>query len=814
MNYLKAILSLVITGALVYLLNNKIGSAPALGKFLSPFEGFWASAEKADFPTDETLTLAGMKGSVTVLYDDNRVPHLFADNDYDLYFAQGYVQARDRLWQMDFVARSAGGRLAEVIGERAAGIDAYKRRMGSVYGAEQSMKLFNSSPKAKETVEAYSAGINAYIHQLKPKDYPLEFKLLGYEPEDWTPMKSALLIEEMSFTLASGTDELRLSNVRNKLGAAAADELFPDFPFIESPIIPVGTKWDFKALPTMKMTEVTKPTGALAFKEDDRDPGIGSNNWAVHGSKSATGLPILSGDPHLSLNLPSIWYQIQMVAPGINVYGVTLPGSPGVIIGFNESVAWSPTNVGSDVVDWFEVKFKDATKKEYWHDGKWKPTKTRIETVKIKGKPNKVDTVYYTHHGPVVYLQGEKAFNMNTPVGYALRWIAHEPNNSVQTFYELNRAKGYDDYVKALSHYAFPAQNFCFASNENNVAIWVNGLFPLKWKEQGKYLLDGTNATHDWAGWIPHAQNPHVKNPPRNFVSSANQFSTDPTYPYYLGWNFAPANRGRRINERLTLMTNATVDSLRVLQNDNMNVDARDFLAGMMKYLNDKDLNDSQKQAVATLRKWNFYNNAEEIGPTIFEEWASRLMDATWKDDLPESDSLPYRFPTFYRTVELTQKQPTAKWFDDITTKNKVETAAEILNNSFKAAVDSLVKRNGALGEKWQWWQIKATGVRHLIPGMDALSRLNIKTGGGPRIVNATGGGHGPSWRMIVQLGKEGPKAFGLYPGGQSGNPGSKFYDNMIDKWANGELNELLYLRSKDDKSSRIVKRVGISGSK
>ena len=147
-------------------------------------------------------------------------------------------------------------------------------------------------------------------------------------------------------------------------------------------------------------------------------------------------------------------------------------------------------------------------------------------------------------------------------------------------------------------------------------------------------------------------------------------------------------------------------------------------------------------------------------------------------------------------------------------TKNKVETAAEILNNSFKAAVDSLVKRNGALGEKWQWWQIKATGVRHLIPGMDALSRLNIKTGGGPRIVNATGGGHGPSWRMIVQLGKEGPKAFGLYPGGQSGNPGSKFYDNMIDKWANGELNELLYLRSKDDKSSRIVKRVGISGSK
>lgn len=806
MKYLKAFLSLAVTGALIYALTAKLGPLPPnLGSFLSPFEGFWRNAEMPiDAENETSLQIPGLQAEVTVLYDENRVPHIFAENDHDLYMAQGYVQAQDRLWQMDFVSRSAAGRLSEVVGERAVGLDRWKRRMGSVYGAEQSLKLLNTDTKAKEVTEAYTAGINAYIHQLSPKDYPLEYKLLGYAPEDWTPLKCALLISEMSFTLAAGSDELSLTNVRNKLGQAAANELFPDYPFIESPIIPTGTKWDFTPVAIPKVpTGITTENDKLAYQENERDPGIGSNNWAVDGSKSATGLPILSGDPHLQLSLPSIWYQIQLTAPGINVCGVTLPGSPGVVIGFNQDVAWSPTNVGSDVVDWYKVKFQDATKKTYFHDGQSKTVKTRLETIKVKGKPDVVDTVYYTHHGPVVYLDGEKAFRANTPVGYALRWIAHEPNNSVTAFYLLNRAKGYDDYVKALSYYACPAQNFCFASNENNIAIWVNGRFPLKWREQGKYLLDGTNAANDWAGYIPQPHNPHVKNPPRGFVSSANQFSTDPSYPYYLHWNFAPANRGRRINERLEKMTNVTVDSMRLLQFDNMNVDARDFLPKMLPFVNEKELGASQKAALATLRKWSLYNNPDEIGPTIFEEWVGNLQNATWKDDLPESDSLPYRLPTFYRTIDLLQKQPTAHWFDNQTTKDKVETAADVLTMSFKASIDSLVKRNGPMGEKWAWWAIKGTGIRHLL-SIDALSRLNINVGGGGRIVNASGNTNGPSWRMIVQLSKEGPKAYGLFPGGQSGNPGSPFYDNMIDKWAKGELNELLYLKSKDEKSSRV----------
>ena len=816
MKYIRAVLGLVITGGLVFVLNNPVGPAPALGRFLSPFEGFWQNLSPAldteATLTEEKLDIPGLKGQVTVLYDDNRVPHIFAENDHDLYLAQGYVQARDRLWQMDFVARAAGGRLAEVVGERALPLDRYKRRMGSVYGAEQSLALMDKEPKSKEIAEAYCAGINAYIKQLSPKDYPLEFKLLGYAPEDWTPLKCTLLIEEMSFTLASGTDELRLSNVRNKVGAQAANELFPDYPFIESPIIPVGTKWDFAPLPTPKAPELpTDASGKVAYREHTQDPGIGSNNWAIHGSKSATGLPILAGDPHLQMSLPSIWYQIQLVAPGINVCGVTLPGSPGVVIGFNENVAWSPTNVGSDVTDWYKIQFKDGKKAEYLHDGKYKPTKTRLEVLKIKGKPEVVDTVYYTHHGPVVYQDGEKSFSANTPVGYALRWVAHEPNNSLKTFYELNRAKGYDDYVKALSYYAFPAQNFCFASNENNVAIWVNGLFPLKWKEQGKYLLDGTVAANDWASYIPHAHNPHVRNPERGFVSSANQFSTDPSYPYYLHWNYAPANRGRRINERLEKMTAATVDSLRLLQFDNMNVDARDFLPGMLALVQEKELSAPQKAALAELKKWNRINDADEIGPSIFEEWVQGLMDATWKDDLPDSDSLAYRMPTFYRTVELSQKQPTARWFDNQTTKGKVETASDVFTAGLKASLDSLTKRHGSLGPDWAWWKVKNTSVRHLLPGMDALSRIGIKTGGGARIVNASGGGHGPSWRMVVQLGKQGPKAYGLYPGGQSGHPGSPYYDNMIDKWAKGELNELLYLKSKEEQSPRIKQRTVLS---
>jgi penicillin amidase len=657
-------------------------------------------------------------------------------------------------------------------------------------------------------LEAYSTGVNAYIGSLSDRQLPLEYKLLNYRPEPWTPIKSALFLKNMSFVLASGTDDLKMTNILRKYGREVAEDLFPNYPFQESPIIPVGSPVDFKPVPIPAAPADFTGLGS-SMTTPEKDPNIGSNNWAVSGNKTVSGLPILANDPHLTLSLPSIWYQMQLVAPGVNVYGSTMPGTPNVIIGFNKNVAWGVTNVGSDVLDWYQVKFKDASKQEYWHDGKWKKTTMRIENFKIKGKKDMVDTIFFTHHGPVVYLSHEKPFRSNIPVGHALRWIAHEKSQELTTFYQLNRAKNYADYAKALTYYSAPAQNFVFASNEGDIALWVNGKFPLKSKLQGKYLLDGTDAAADWQGFIPQAHNPHVKNPVRGFVSSANQFSVDPSYPYYLGWQYAPSERGRRINERLAVMEKITMDSLRGLQNDNFNIRARELLPLLFAQV--KSPNAAQSKALAALKSWNLVNSPESVGATIFENWVLTLQSCLWDDEFSEEEKVPMSRPAMDRTIQLIKSEPAARWWDDTKTPVK-ESMSDIVMKSLQANLDSLVKHHGPQGPEWAWYKVKQTGVRHLIPGMDALSRLNIPIGGGGTIVNASTTKTGPSWRLVVELSKEGkPRAYGVYPGGQSGNPGSSHYDDLIDTWAKGELKPLLYLTSPEEKSNRLRKKITLS---
>ncbi|MFD1143875.1 penicillin acylase family protein [Larkinella insperata] len=803
MKIVIALLCCLISIGLTVSLDRQWGTVPAFGRLLSPFEGFWQNAEIEDAGSEQTLSIEGTRDQVTVLFDDLHVPHIFARNDYDAYFAQGYVTARDRLWQMEFQTHAAAGRISEVIGERALELDRNKRRLGMAYGAEQSLTGMLADPATRSALEAYTAGINAYIAQLKPARHPIEYKLLGYAPEPWTPLKCAFLLKQMTQTLAAGADDLLMTNVRRKLGPALTANLFPDYPFKEDPIIPVGTRWDFTPVKIPSAPVDSETDSSMAWNWQRHDPAIGSNNWAVGPQKSATGYPILANDPHLTLSLPSIWYQIQLVTPTLNVYGVSLPGAPGVIIGFNKEVAWGVTNVGADVLDFYKIRFRDNRRQEYWHDGKWKPVRRRIERIKVKGKPDVVDTVLYTHHGPVAYLLEEKPFTTNIPTGYAIRWIAHEVDNGLKTFYLLNRAKTYDDYVTALSFYTAPAQNFVFANAAKDIAISPNGRFPLKWRGQGKFLLDGTRAANDWQGWIPAAQNPRVKNPPRGFVSSANQFSTDPTYPYYINWEFETPDRGMRINQRLAAMQRVTVDSLRQLQNDVYNHQASTFLPVLLPRIREKDLSGSQKQALRTVRQWNYQQDTASVAGTIFMEWLEHLDRVIWADDLPDEPGQPMRFPNAVRTLQLLSEEPDARWFDNVLTTNRKETIQDAVTSSFQSTIDSLAKQYGPLGKSWAWADHKQTGVRHLIPGLDAFSALNVQIGGGPRIVNAAGRRAGPSWRMVVQTGPQ-PRAYGVFPGGQSGNPGSPYYLNMLETWRKGELYELLYLQSAAQKHPRI----------
>ncbi|MGZ3874573.1 MAG: penicillin acylase family protein, partial [Mucilaginibacter sp.] len=334
MKFIKAFISIIITFGLIWVLETKFGDIPAIGVFLNPSTGFWQNAESKNILPAEKLKLTGLHDEVLIHYDEHRIPHIFALNDHDLYYAQGFVTARDRLWQMDIQTRSAAGRLSEIVGPKALEIDRYHRRMGMVYGAENGLKGVMADPRTREMVTAYTAGVNGYIRGLAPKDYPIEFKLLNYTPEEWKPINCIFLLKLMSETLAGGSDQFAMTNNLKLFGPKVVNELFPDYPFHEDPIIPAGTKWNFKPLPIPKPSaEYTAQMTGNSHPAEKVD-GIGSNNWAITGSKSATGYPILANDPHLNLTFPSIWYQVQLSSPTGNVNGVSLPGAPCVIIGY------------------------------------------------------------------------------------------------------------------------------------------------------------------------------------------------------------------------------------------------------------------------------------------------------------------------------------------------------------------------------------------------------------------------------------------------------------------------------------------------
>jgi penicillin amidase len=808
MNKVKAFICILLPILLAYVANTKFGDVPPLLEFLNPFTGFWQNAESSKVRPFNQLILKGTFEPVDIAFDDRLVPHIFAKNDHDVYYAQGYVTAMHRLWQMDFQTRYAAGRLSEVVGQKAIELDRYQRRMGMVYGAEQSMKGMMADPKSKEMVLAYTEGINAYIHSLNAAKLPIEYKILDFTPEDWTPLKCALLLKQMSAVLAMGSDEFYMTNILKKFGPEITNDLFPDHQFKEEPIIPVGTKWDFKPLPIPKVPVTYNQMLTGPVKTKQAEEGIGSNNWAVSGEKTVSGYPILANDPHLNLTLPSIWYQIQLQSPGLNAYGVSLPGAPGIVIGFNKRTAWGVTNVAADILDYYQIKFRDSTHREYWYDNQWKKSVIRLETIKIKNQQTIIDTVFYTHQGPVVYFQQPEKFSMskNVPTGDALRWIAHDRSNELLTFYYLNRGNNYADYRKALSYYTAPAQNFAFASADNDIAITPNGKFPLKWNDQGKYILDGTDPKNDWQGWIPTEQNPTVKNPPRHFVSSANQSSTDKTYPYYINWEFGPYERGKRINDKLASMTKITADSMRLMQSDSYSLFAENILPSLLPKVNSGQLNATQKEALNLVSNWNKFYNAKEIAASIFDLWSSRLYYDIWDDEFTIAN-VPMKYPSKDRTLALIENQPDVKWFDNIKTPQK-ETLTDLVNESFKFACDSLERKYGAIGESWEWANLKGTNVPHLakIPGFG--SKI-LKIGGAKSTINALSETNGPSWRMVVELGLK-PIGHGVYPGGQSGNPGSFFYDNMIDTWATGKLYDLYLMNSPKDSSAQIISHMQI----
>lgn len=801
MKILSLIVSAIVTIILVLLFNTRMLLPVPLGQLLNPQEGLWQNAEPVNQNYSAQLSFPQLEGKVKVYFDERLVPHVFADNNNDAYFVQGYLHAKFRLWQMEFQTRAAAGRLSEIIGPKALDYDRDKRRLGMVYAAENSLRAIDDDPETLAECNSYTAGVNAYIESLTESTLPVEYKLLGYTPEKWSNLKSALFLKYMALELAGYENDFESTNAKSVFSSVDFEKIYPIVMDSLDPIVPKGTVFPSPAI------QVNAPSTADSLYYDNKDSTSiteqkpdkdnGSNNWAVSGQKTKSGYPILCNDPHLDLNLPSIWYEMQVSTPSYNAYGVTFPGAPSIIIGFNDSCAFGFTNAQRDVRDYYEIKFNDSSRSKYWFDSSWVPSTFRIEDIKIKGEPDFLDTVIYTKIGPVMYDQKYSGGRSTHHKDYAVRWKAHDRSNELKMFTLLNKANNYGDYLKAIKYLHTPGQNCIFASKSGDIAIWDQGEFPAKWYRQGDFVMPGTDSSYLWQGMIPQAENPHVVNPERGYVSSANQMPADTSYPYYLGGSFPPY-RGWEINKRLEAMNNISPQDMMELQTDNFNVFGKMALPILIKNMQVDKLSTQEKKYFSILKRWNFRNDTDSKGATLFVVTWDSLETVIWKDEFLQS-GLQLPWPTESTLLDDINKYPDFKFYDNINTLT-VETLPDDVTAAFKMA--TAVIRKADENGKMDWAKYKDTHVEHLAR-LDAFSRLHLPVGGGLNTINAAKAQHGPSWRMVVSLTPE-TEAYGVYPGGESGDPGSKYYDDFIDKWAAGKYFRLWMMKSSEVNDKRV----------
>ena len=815
MRIVPLIVTSLITIFLVIVFNTRWLLPAPLGHLLSPQHGLWQNAEPADVDFNATLHFSGLKGTTEVYLDERLVPHVFAENEADVFFVQGYLHAKFRLWQMDFEVRAAGGRLSEVLGATSGtsdilnNVDRYFRRLGMVYAAEKSLSFIETDPVTKPVIDSYTAGVNAYINTLTESTIPIEYKLLGYKPELWTNLKTALFLKYMSFDLAGGESDFEYTSAKNAFTKAVFDKLYPLAQDSVDPIIPRGTQFETAAFKPVIPASAdslyftySKDSTLMPVLPQKPNKENGSNNWAVNGTKTKSHYPILCNDPHLGLNLPSLWFEMQLNTPSFNAYGASFPCAPGVIIGFNDSCAFGVTNGGRDVRDYYTITFKDATRKQYLFNGIWKDTEFRIETIRVKSQPDFVDTVAYTVFGPVIF--DDKYLGRNKDgKNYAVRWKAHDASNELKAFYLLDASKNYSDYLQATKALHTPGQNIVFAAKNGDIALRAQGEFPAKWKRQGDFVMPGIDSSYMWQGMIPWNENPHMYNPERGFVSSANQVPVDSSYPYYLGSDY-PTYRGLMINRELTRMQDITPQDMMKLQNNNHDAFAEMILPIIIKSVK-KPLSLNESKYWELLKNWNYQNDPDEKAATVFSFLYDSLKVVIFGDELAPLKK--FQMPNDGTLLDALIKDSAYLFLDNVNTPVK-----ETLGDDVLLALQKVIPKLEAVEKEHglEWWKIKNTTISHLTK-LKEFSRSYINTGGGARSINATKSVHGPSWRMIVQLTPE-TEAYGVYPGGQSGNPGSKYYENFIDTWAKGEYFQLLVLKKSDTGNEHIKWRMTFSG--
>ncbi|NTU62214.1 MAG: penicillin acylase family protein [Chloroflexi bacterium] len=782
--------------------------------------------------TDGTVQLPGLRAPVTIIRDKNGVPHIYAGSPHDLFFAQGYVQAQDRLWQMEsFRAGIAGttSQLQPSIGNLEA--DKFVRTLGWRRAAEADYEA--AGPEAREILQAFADGVNAY-RNAQNSNVPSEFFIVGafgskgpgFLPQPWDAIDSLQTAKYMAWDLSgNASNEMFHVKLMQKFGAAnypaVVNALQPPYDDQSMPIIvPEGIVWQ-------NVPDRLAVFDGLDAVFGKRGRGLGSNNWVVSGSRSTTGQPILANDPHLSFQIPALWYFNSVHCQPVSaecpydVIGASLPGVPGIVIGHNARIAWGVTNVGPDVQDLFIEKV-DNTTNQYEYKGQQLDLKIVSSSWTIKGKlpegyqpsSNEVDeydpstdttkitlNVRYTGHGPLI-TDVDAAYAVdNQPVAFS--WTAiNVPDKALESFFGINVAQNWEDFRAALSLFGTPSQNFIYADVDGNIGYQTPGRIPIRAKGDGQLPVPGWTGEYDWTGYIPFDELPRAYNPAKGYIATANNAVVGPDFPYFLSMEWDRGYRAKRIVDMIEAKDKLSADDMAAIQGDDLDIAAQQIAP----FLNGLQVQGDAQKVLNAIQQWDFYTSEQSVGASAYQVFWLHLLRNTFDDDLGDlAQDYVSGDDVNRQAMILLLAQPAAKWWDDAATSDRAETRDDILKQSLADAAQDLVAQYGSDPNGWQWGKLHTVTFEHRALGdqpvafiynrgpfpVSAYSALVNNTAGSfgfsyqpgnPKLTDIMKETWGPSLRQIVDLSNLNDSRF-IHTTGQSGLPTSSHYDDMTPLW-------------------------------
>jgi len=740
--------------------------------------------KKSGMPQYEgQLTIHGLNEPVKVIRDERGMPHIYAKNEHDLYYAVGYVEAQERLWQMDLVRRVTLGRLSEIFGKDYVNTDVFLRSLQMTKKSE--MVRSHLSDSVLTATQSFVDGVNQFITDAG-KNLPPEFKILGYQPEPWSIIHTLNIIGYMGWDLARDNlrGDLAIYRLFTKYGHQKALKLIPYFKYTDTPIYP-----DFKLSDSQlqAMNHFTDPIdqvenlGVSAF--------YGSNNWVVNGQRSETGKPLLSNDMHLGFGSPGIWMQMHQVIEGkLNVTGVVVPGQPYVIAGHNQNVAWGMTNLMVDDLDLFSETV-DSVNQTYLLDGQWNPLRIEKEVIDIKGGGKKEVHIRYTHRGPII-TDSDKVDSLNL----SMKWSGYDLSDEISAVYKLDRAANWNEFCDALRGFRSVSQNFAYADVNGNIGLHTGGGIPIR-DGYGFMIRRGDSSVYDWKGYVPFKELPFTFNPANGAVSSANDKTVTDDYPYYIATFFASPYRINRIRQMLAQKEKfSTTDFQRMVTDRHSNYAAQlvpVILPAAEKCTSQKP---AYQQAYQLLKDWNFDMTPNDQASVIFEYFTENLKNKLWNTSDEKESEQVNKYVNNYLIQRLIIKHDST--FYNVLPDTGIEETDSILTATFKQTIDQLVNLYGSDLKQWRWGTIHQFVEEHPLGKVKLLDKLfhfnkgTYPVGGSWHTVSpyAYEKGfhiiHGASERHIFNT-SNWDSSYTVIPTGISGVPASVFYCSQTQTYVN-----------------------------